>query len=65
MSTHVFWVQTGISVSVIGFCIGMLASGQDTGTYLPVLTGIVGYWLPAPTRPIADPAVLPEPSANV
>lgn len=50
MSKQVFYVQTGISLTVITFCIAMLAAGYDTGTYLPVLSGIVGYWLPSPNK---------------
>jgi hypothetical protein len=44
-----FFTQTGISVTVLGFCMGMLISGEKTEIYLPVLTGIVGYWLPQPS----------------
>ena len=44
-----FFTQTGISLSVMGFCMAMLATGEKTEIYLPVLTGIVGYWLPQPS----------------
>jgi hypothetical protein len=44
-----FYAQTGISVSVLAFTMGMLASGGAKEVYLPILTGIVGYWLPQPS----------------
>jgi hypothetical protein len=43
-----FAVQVGISGTVLAFTITMLALGKPEGVYLPVLTGILGYWLPAP-----------------
>lgn len=44
----VFGVQCGFSFTVLMFCIGMLATNKDPTYYLPVLTSIIGYWLPAP-----------------
>ena len=44
----VFGMQAGMSVMVAVFSISMLASGRAESVYLPVLTSIVGYWLPAP-----------------
>lgn len=44
-----FGFQCIVSLTVIGFCIGMLSRGEDTQIYLPVLTGTVGYWLPQPS----------------
>lgn len=43
-----FAVQVGISGTITAFTIAMLALGKPEGVYLPVLTGILGYWLPAP-----------------
>ena len=43
-----FAVQVAISGTVMAFTIAMLAVGKPEGVYLPVLTGILGYWLPAP-----------------
>lgn len=51
----VFGVQAGVSVSVVLFSIAMLSCGRSESVYLPVLTSIVGYWLPAP-RPARKPA---------
>ena len=44
-----FFTQTSVSIAVMGFCMGLLIRGEKTEIYLPVLTGIVGYWLPQPS----------------
>lgn len=44
----VFSVQCGFSFTVLLFCIAMLAANKDPTYYLPILTSIIGYWLPAP-----------------
>ena len=52
-----FWVQVGITSAVSAFCIAMMAANSDReGMYLPVLTGIMGYWLPAPDSRVKRPA---------
>lgn len=43
-----FCVQSTISITVLVFCIYQLIDRRDPGVYLPVLTGILGYWLPSP-----------------
>lgn len=53
MNSHVlsvFAVQSFVTTIVIIFCIGMLARGADPGVYLPVLTGIAGFWFPSPLQ---------------
>jgi hypothetical protein len=46
-----FEVKVGISVSVLLFSMGMLATRRgDPGMYLPVITSIIGYWTPSPTK---------------
>lgn len=42
-------MQAVLSIGLAGFCIGMLATTDRTDVYLPVLTGIAGYWLPQPS----------------
>jgi hypothetical protein len=72
-----FAVQVGISGTVMAFTIAMMAIGKSEGVYLPVLTGILGYWLPSPeysqTRtskpPVSKaspstPAISPSPTAS-
>ena len=44
----VFAVQAGFSFSTLLFCVIMLATDKDPTYYLPILTSIIGYWLPAP-----------------
>ncbi len=46
-----FSMQLVVSVAGLGLSVGMLVAGRDPAVYLPVLTSIVGYWLPAPSRP--------------
>lgn len=52
MRLNSFGVQAAVSLAAIALSAGMLASGRgDAAVYLPVLTSIVGYWLPAPRWP--------------
>ena len=44
----VFAMQIVMSLSVGVFCMVEAANGKKTEIFLPVLTGILGYWLPAP-----------------
>lgn len=50
-NASVFYFQAAISSTVICFSIAMLVTGHDPGVYLPIVTSIVGYWLPAPSLP--------------
>ena len=43
-----FGVQVAFSGALAAFTITMLMTGKPPDVYLPVLTGIIGYWLPAP-----------------
>lgn len=49
-------MQVGVSVTALALAVGMLAAGRDTAAYLPVVTSIAGYWLPAPRRPDTSPS---------
>lgn len=47
-----FFVQVGFSTAIAGFCMGQLLtdkSAQTQAIYLPLLSGILGYWLPSPS----------------
>lgn len=57
--TTVFRVQAGFSFTVLVFCMGMLAGGKNPTYYLPIVTSIIGYWLPSPTYRGSSP-VLPR-----
>lgn len=66
-NTSLFGMQ--LLVSVVGLVVstGMLFMGRDAAVYLPILTSIIGYWLPAPKQPAAaapppTPAALPPPT---
>ena len=50
-----FWVQVGLTSTVSAFCITMMAVNGKEGIYLPVLTGIMGYWLPSPDSRVKRP----------
>ena len=46
-----FFSQMGVSITIIGFCIGMLVSNPDCDTFSrwgPLLSFVVGVLLPAP-----------------
>ena len=44
-----FLSQFFISSASLGFLMYMLINGGDPGIYLPILTTIVGVWVPSPT----------------
>lgn len=46
--SSLFAVQTMFSLIGVGFSVGMLVAGNDASIYLPILTGIIGYWVPSP-----------------
>ena len=43
-----FDMREVLSLLVVGLCATMLAVGRAEGVYLPVLAGVVGYWMPCP-----------------
>lgn len=62
----IYYTQIFFSFITLSFCIGMIAKDPSTQTssiYLPILTSIVGVWLPQPknnnsnqiTPSISDP----------
>ena len=57
MINHIFITQVSLSIVMIVFCIVMIATDNTSDTrsvYLPILTSIVGVWLPQPTMAIKD-----------
>lgn len=53
MDNHVlsvFAVQASVTLLMISFCMVMLVRGSDAGVYLPVMTGITGFWFPSPLQ---------------
>ena len=52
--TAIFIMQATVSLSLVMFSIGMLATQRgETSVYLPLLSGIVSAWLPSPQAPKA------------
>lgn len=51
-NTSIFIIQSIISLSSVGVISYLLIDGRQPSVFLPVLTGIIGYWLPSPTTNI-------------
>ena len=50
-----FVFQFLVSVFMMGFCVGMIGSGKgEEVVYLPILTAVIGVWLPNPTFPTSS-----------
>lgn len=62
MACPLFAMQLVVSLAGLGLGTAMLFMGKDPAVYLPVVTSIVGYWLPAPKRPPPPPPPAPVPS---
>ena len=46
-----FEIRVAMSASVMLFSMGMLATRRgDPGMYLPLITSVIGYWTPSPTK---------------
>ena len=53
MNTKVYWANVIICISVIIFCaVKVMLDPEPTTTsiYLPIMSGIVGYFVPSPTK---------------
>jgi len=53
MNSKVYWANVLICISVIIFCgVKVMLDPQPTTTsiYLPIMSGIVGYFVPSPTK---------------
>lgn len=53
-NNSLFITQVGLSVFVIGFSAGMLIIGRPAEVYLPLITAIVGFFLPSPVNHKVD-----------
>jgi hypothetical protein len=58
-----FRVQLVVSGVGMALGVGMLIAGRDAAVYLPLVTSIIGYWLPAPQHPGDDPPPAAQASA--
>lgn len=48
-----FAMQAGISVAGIAFSAAMITTRGQEGVYLPLISGIIGFWLPSPAFPVS------------
>lgn len=50
-----FEVRVIFSTSVLAFSMAMLATKKgDPSVYMPLVTSVIGYWTPSPTRDTKD-----------
>ena len=49
-----FAMQVTISLMTSLYCMIETGRGKQPEVYIPILTGIIGYWLPAPKSPGYD-----------
>lgn len=45
---YVFFMQSIVCSLVLLFCGSMLLLGGQTSIFLPIITGVMSYWLPSP-----------------
>lgn len=61
----IFVMQLAVSAVGMVLSASMLFMGRDPAIYLPVVTSIVGYWLPAPKKPVQQsPSAMAEVADN-
>ena len=56
--SRLFLVQILFSLIMVAFCISQVISNDDAATrsvYLPILTSIIGVWLPSPASSPHNP----------
>lgn len=54
-------IQAGVSLTAIALSAAMLATKENAeGTYLPVISAIVGFWLPSPNFSVNRPQPTPD-----
>lgn len=63
-SSALFGMQLLVSGVGMVLSAGMLLMGRDPAIYLPIVTSIIGYWLPAPRAP-PPPSVADEAHSSV
>ena len=45
-----YYVGMFISITILFFSMFMIINGKDERSYLPIITGLIGTWLPQPSR---------------
>lgn len=61
----VFAVQASVTALMLSFCMAMLIRGGEPGVFLPVMTGITGFWFPSPLQHTDRQTSAPPPSTTV
>ena len=46
-------MQVGVSLVAVAFAASMIVVRGQEGIYLPVITGVLGFWLPSPRTSFA------------
>ena len=62
MTNHIYITQVTLSLIMITFSIAMIAmdnTAESRSVYLPILTSIVGVWLPQPQNNPTNPTITP------
>jgi hypothetical protein len=45
-----YYVGMFISITILFFSMFMIINGKDERSYLPIITGLIGTWLPQPSQ---------------
>jgi len=45
-----YYVGIFISITILFFSMFMIINGKDERSYLPIITGLIGTWLPQPSQ---------------
>ena len=45
-----YYVDMFISITILFFSMFMIINGKDESSYLPIITGLIGTWLPQPSQ---------------
>lgn len=56
---YMYFTQVGLSLIMMAFCITMISidnTSDSRAVYLPILTSIVGVWLPQPKNKGDEPS---------
>lgn len=64
----IYTAQIAFSSILIAFCIAMLSAYNDANTravYLPILTSVVGVWLPQPSSSKTNKSTEPIPLEEI
>ena len=61
MVNHIYITQVSLSLIMVTFCIAMISinnTAESRSVYLPILTSIIGVWLPQPQSSSGNPGIM-------